>query len=410
MATAERMTAAAWWALAVIGMSTVLAAILLASDPTATDLVLGFSGIALLVLGWFVFGHPRAATEDSSTALIVVVAVAAGLAVAGAPSLAIVQAVVYPMAWVFCGSIRRAIVNNLIVAVGVTIGFLVSLGIEPQQLSTTALTMTLSLGFSIAMGLWISRTTALGEERGRLLAELQGAQSEIAALNRDAGAGAERERLARELHDTIAQDLTGLVMLAQRARRERGTNSETLKLLEESARGALAETRALVAGAAAVTGVAPDGSPATDVDLVGALERLADRFSRETGVAVGVTASRTPALGRDAEVVVLRCAQEALANARKHARASRVSIVLEEVDGRARLTVSDDGTGFDPASAGSGFGLPGMADRLALVHGSLRVDSAPGRGATLVAEVPLTVPAVSRPAGARESGVDTVGA
>lgn len=201
---------------------------------------------------------------------------------------------------------REAVIGNVAVGGAVAVGFLFSIGTEQDDLVQIAFTLTLSLGFSLAMGFWISRMTELGERNGQLLAQLQGAQSEIAALNRDAGAGAERERLARELHDTIAQDFTGLVMLAQRARRERGTNSETLELLEESARGALAETRAPVAGAAAVTGVAPDGSAAPDVDLVGALERLAVRFSRETGIAVDVTASRAPSLGRDAEVVVLR--------------------------------------------------------------------------------------------------------
>ena len=377
-----RMTAAAWWAIAVISMSILMAVLLVVSRPTGTELTLGLSGIGLLLLGWFAFGHSRAATETPSAALITIAAVAAALGVAGNPNFAIMQAVVYPIAWVFARSTAHAIGNNLVIAGGVTVGFLVSLGVEPEQLSTTALTMVLSLGFSIAMGLWISRMTALGEERGRLLAELQGAQTQIATLNRDAGATAEREHLARELHDTIAQDLTGLVMLAQRARRELG-DVETLRLIEENARATLAETRALVAAGAAL------GDETTD--LASALNRLAERFARETGVEVACKLDAGLALDRDAEVVVLRCVQEALGNARKHARASRISIAVTSAEGdahRVRVEIADDGIGFDTASARDGFGLSGMTDRLALVHGTLEVRSAAGAGTTLVAELP----------------------
>lgn len=385
MTRRRRMTAAAWWAIAVIGMSATLAVLLLVSRPTGSELVLGLAGIGLLVLGWFVFGHPRVPSETPSTALIVVVAAAAAVGVAGNPNFAIMQAVLYPMAWVFARSTAQAIGQNVTIAAGVTVGFLVSLGISPDQLPSTALTMVLSLGFSIAMGLWISRMTALGEERGRLLAELQGAQEQIAALHRDAGAAAERERLARELHDTIAQDLTGLVMLTQRARREAVAPDATLAMIEEGARAALGETRALVAAGAALD---TDGLGIDD-----ALRRLAERFERETGVQVTVTIAGDTALSRDAEVVILRCAQEALANARKHARATLIRIEVDRPDpDRVRVTVTDDGIGFDPATAPDGFGIRGMSDRLALVAGTLRVTSAPGAGSVVVAELPVSIP------------------
>ena len=382
MSSTRRMTAAAWWAVAVIGMSTLMTVLLLVSRPTSTELALGLTGIGLLLIGWFTFGHSRAATETPSAALIIIVATAAAIGVAGNPNFAIMQAVVYPIAWVFARSMAQAIVNNIVIAGGVTVGFLVSLGVEPEQLPSTALTMLLSLGFSIAMGLWISRMTALGEERGRLLAELQGAQSQIEALHREAGATAEREHFARELHDTIAQDLTGLVMLAQRARRELG-DSETLRIIEESARATLAETRALVASSAAL------GDDTTD--LASALHRLAERFSRETGVEVTCDVAAELALDRETEVVVLRCVQEALGNARKHARASRIAIAVTAPDGdthRVRVEITDDGIGFDPTTARDGFGLSGMTDRLALVHGTISVQSSPGAGTTLVAELP----------------------
>jgi len=382
VANSRRMTAAAWWAVAVIGMSTMMVALLLVSEPSTLELTLGLVGTGVLVLGWFTLGAQRAATEDPSAALIAVMVVATGLVVSAAPSLAIVQAIVYPMAWVFSRTLRAAVTANVALSAAVTVGFVVSLGFSPSALVQTALTVALSLGFSLAMGFWINRMSALGEERGRLLAELQGAQSQIAALHREAGATAEREHLARELHDTIAQDLTGLVMLAQRAQRERG-NPETLALIEESARSVLADTRALVAAGAAV------GEPGEG--LAATLDRLAARFERETGVQVECAVQPDLSLSRDVDVVVLRCVQEALGNARKHARASRISIEVDRAadsDDRVRVSVTDDGIGFDPITADNGFGLAGLTERLALVRGELSVQSAPGAGTTLTAVLP----------------------
>lgn len=383
-----------WWDAAVLGTASLLAVLLFALTDTPWRIGTGLAGIGLLVLAWVTLGR-RGPTAPTATPFVVAVVLASGLMVASYPTLAIIQVVAYPIAWAYSSTTRRAVLVNVAIALAVGVGFLVSLGTGVDNLVQTALTVTLSLGFSLAMGFWINRMTELGEERGRLLTDLQGAQEQIAALHRDAGAAAERERLARELHDTIAQDLTGLVMLAQRARREAAAPAETLELLEESARGALSETRALVAAGAAVADA--------DIDLVSALHRLAARFARESGVDVHVDAPESLALSRDAEVVVLRCVQEALGNARKHARASRIAIILERVSAagdRVRVRVTDDGIGFDPTSAADGFGLTGMTERLALVHGQLDVRSAPGAGTTLTAELPIgTVPAGRAPAG-----------
>lgn len=376
------MTARRVWSAAVLGMAALLGVLLVITGRDAVDAVLGGAGIALLVAAWFSLGLPRLDDPRGAPLFVAVVAVAVTLMVSASPTLAIVQGIAYPIAWVFCSSIRRAVVQNMVMAAGVTIGFLVRLGTTPDALLQTTFTMIISLGFSLAMGFWIAHMTELGDRNGRLLAELQGAQSQIATLHREAGATAEREHLARELHDTIAQDLTGLVMLAQRARRELG-DSETLRIIEENARATLAETRALVASSAAL------GDESTD--LASALRRLAERFTRETGVDVTCNVAVELALDRETEVVVLRCVQEALGNARKHARASRIAITVtapESDTHRVRVEITDDGIGFDPASARDGFGLSGMTDRLALVHGTLEVRSAAGAGTTLVAELP----------------------
>lgn len=380
-----RMTARHWWWVAVLGMAALAGALALVALQTPWRLALALTGIGMLIVSWALWGDRRVMAGENSVAVILGVALAAGTATAGFASLAILQAIAYPIAWVFSCRLRDALLANLAVALAVGAGFAVSIGTEPDDLLQIVFTQSLALGFSLAMGFWITRMTELGEERGRLLVELQGAQEQIAALNREAGAAAERERLARELHDTIAQDLTGLVMLAQRARREAAAPDGTLAMIEEGARAALGETRALVAAGAALD---TDG-----LGLDGALQRLAERFERETGVQVPLMVADDLTLSRDAEVVVLRCAQEALANARKHARARSVAVTVTPiVDGRVRLEVADDGIGFDAATAPDGFGLSGMNERLALVGGTLRVTSAPGAGTVIVAELPASIP------------------
>jgi signal transduction histidine kinase len=141
----------------------------------------------------------------------------------------------------------------------------------------------------------------------------------------------------------------------------------TLTLIENLATEALTEARALVAS---YTPVSVSGG------LTATLVTLADRFSAETGVSVQVSGD-APDVDREAEVVLLRCAQEALANVRKHARARDVRISLYATDDGAGLTVTDDGVGIG-TQAGNGYGLAGMAERVRLAGGTLEV----GPGAT----------------------------
>jgi signal transduction histidine kinase len=121
------------------------------------------------------------------------------------------------------------------------------------------------------------------------------------------------------------------------------------------------------------------GLPAT-------LAALAERFSTETGVAVTVS-GEAPDVDREAEVVLLRCAQEALANVRKHAHAAKVSIALDAGYEGAELTVTDDGVGIGEQASG-GYGLAGMAERVRLAGGSLRVFSVDSGGTTVRVALP----------------------
>ncbi len=371
-----------WWHVAVTAVTVVLGGMVLLASDDAITRIGALVSLAVFALGWFTVGRQSWRSAGMALAFTGIVIVSVGVAVSFEPYLAIIQCVAYPLIWVIASSTRSAIVANILLSVAVGIGFWFS----TNSLVQVALTAGLSLVFSLALGLWITSIAERSHERQVLLDELREAQGRLAAVNRDAGVASERERLAREIHDTIAQDLTGLVMLTQRARRELAGGhpelaDQQLALIEENALLALAETRGLVAASAPVS-LATGG-------IADALHRLAERFSRETGVTVGVEVPDAGSFDRDAEVVLLRVAQEGLANVRKHAGAESAVIVLSTVDGQARLEVRDDGGGFDTTEASDGFGLNGMRDRLALVHGALDVTSSP-TGTVLVATLPVS--------------------
>jgi len=236
--------------------------------------------------------------------------------------------------------------------------------------------------FAATFGRWINRIIEQSAERARLIAALAAAQGDLARAERDAGVLAERQRMTAEIHDTLAQGFTSIVMLLHAADAADTLDQARLYLGQASrtARENLAEARALIA-----TGppAALDGS-----SLPEAVRRLAGRLAEETGITAecAVTGTVRP-LSAAAEAVVLRCAQEAVANVRKHAVAATVALGLDYQPGKVLLRVRDDGTGFDPAR-GRGHGLTSMRSRVAGTGGTLDVSSAPGIGTTVTVEVP----------------------
>jgi signal transduction histidine kinase len=195
----------------------------------------------------------------------------------------------------------------------------------------------------------------------------------------------ERRRLARELHDETGQALTSVLL--------------GLKAVEEATdeadmRSAAAELRELVVATLQdVRRLAVELRPKAldDFGLEPALERLAQSFSEQTGIAVDVeSALAGNRLPPDVETALYRIVQEALTNVVKHAQARRVSILITQRPGWAAAVIEDDGRGFDPKSTrDGGMGLVGMRERMALLDGRLDVESTPGSGSTIRAEVPL---------------------
>jgi signal transduction histidine kinase len=217
-----------------------------------------------------------------------------------------------------------------------------------------------------------------------LVAELAASRAESARLSREAGVAAERERLAREIHDTLAQGFTSIVTLAQAVEPELETDTAAAKrhieLIRTTARENLAEARAMVAE---LTPIALH-----DSSLPAAIQRLCDRLSAEADVAVTLRAEDDlPVLGMATDVVLLRAVQEAFANVRKHAQATSVTVNLSSPGDALRLSVADNGIGLDDEHA-EGYGLRGMRSRVTQVGGTMSVSSTPGGGTTVVVEVP----------------------
>jgi signal transduction histidine kinase len=256
---------------------------------------------------------------------------------------------------------------------------------NPGSVAFVLGTVVLGLAFSLAFGTWISRIIEQSRERARLIERLEAAQAQLSDLSRQAGTLAERQRLAGEIHDTIAQGLTSIVMLLQAADGEIGADPPEARrhvgLAAQTARESLAEARAMVA---ALTPAHLEGGP-----LHEALGRLTDRIGAELGIAARfeVLGPARP-LPATAEVVLLRAAQEALANVRKHAGAADVRMILSYQSQAVRLDIRDDGAGFDPDQVNGGYGLRGMRSRILQVGGSLLVRARPGAGTSLSVEVP----------------------
>lgn len=237
-------------------------------------------------------------------------------------------------------------------------------------------------------GLWMYRVVGARDERARLLAaDLERTQRQLAEAQRRQGAAEERERLAREIHDTLAQGFASIVVLAEAARiglgAEPGRSARQLMSIERTARENLAEARALVESASRA-GPAPQGGPPPSVART--LRRTLDRFAEDTGLRVGADLPDVEC-DQTTRIALLRCTQESLANVRRHAAASTVGVVLEEHPHGIELEITDDGRGFAVGDSG-GFGLEGMRRRLAELGGELTVTSSPGDGTRVLAMIP----------------------
>lgn len=342
---------------------------------------LGVAGaLTCLVLWYLLFGRRviRADNEGWPAYLFLLgTLVLAGVQLMFAPANPLVLFMLYPM--IFMAVPLYAAVPAVVLASLVQIGLMLGRDVPEGELLPPVVGMVIS----ILMGTFIDRTTRESNHRAALIVELKASQAEVARLSREAGTATERARLAREIHDTLAQGFTSIVTLVQAAESEldgdRAKVRKHLDLAVRTARENLSEARNLVA---ALTPSALDTGTLDD-----AIRRQVERLREETEIdATYRTVGGVGELPTAVEVVLLRAAQEALSNVRKHAGARTVNVVLRFGADSVTLTVTDDGVGF--ASGTEGFGLSGMRARVEQVSGTLVIQSAPGNGTRLELEVP----------------------
>jgi two-component system nitrate/nitrite sensor histidine kinase NarX len=246
--------------------------------------------------------------------------------------------------------------------------------------------------------LWIGRRSAapFSERDRQFLTTLSGLASiavtsaRMRESERQGAILAERERIARELHDSLAQVL-GAVHLRLRSLGSRAdveaTQAIALELTEladaceegyRDARGAILDLH---------------HSSRTDRDLLDGLRAYLDKYSHQCGIAISLDTAleHDLTLPPSSEIQIIRVVQEALTNVRKHSGAASAVVRIAQADGKATFAIEDNGRGFDPSGAlleRDGFGLHAMRQRMELIGGTLLTDSAPGRGTRVVATVP----------------------
>ena len=259
-------------------------------------------------------------------------------------------------------------------------------GVEPEAV----LSIVGSTALAIILGLFIHAITTQSAKRQEALDALATARVDVAEAARHAGVLEERQRMAREIHDTVAQSLSSIVMLLEAAEQETPATAIRahghLDQARHTARDGLADLRR------SVLALRPE--LLRDASLPGALDIVVQRWSERTGSTASTRVLGEPyPLDPEAEVTLLRVAQEALANVSKHAHAHSVSVTLSFAEQETTLDIRDDGRGMSAARRSmsgerGGFGLQAMQQRLAAVGGRVAIASAPARGTTIVATVP----------------------
>ncbi|OJX80424.1 MAG: hypothetical protein BGO91_08430 [Leifsonia sp. 71-9] len=348
--------------------------------------------LALLPLFWSVVRRGSVPDDSPRSIVYCLVATAAYLVALSLSDWANVALfVLSPQFFLLLSFYPAAIAIVLVNAGGVVVRWAIG-DIPPVSIVDVSGMTLLLIAFSIFFGHRVAAVSKQSAERGRLIDRLRQQQNEIAQLSEQQGAAAERERIAREMHDTLAQGFTSIVTLGHAVQGELDADPAAarrhVELMTETAQENLQESRRIIA---AMTPGRLNGSPLPEV-----LERVVARFAEESGVSAGfVVDGRARPAPPAVDVVALRLLQESLSNVRKHAAARTVDVELAYLPDAVRLRVTDDGRGFDRDAPRGGYGLDGMAARVREAGGRFTVESTPGLGTGITAELPA--PAVTAP-------------
>jgi signal transduction histidine kinase len=375
------------WDVYIAGVCLVaMATVLLLNDRAPGNMPVAIAALTGIIVCTMTFGRRVLGAKDFNWHAVAFVSLVLGLFVLGlCAATAAVAAIpaMYPLIFATLPLPAALVVSMAVTVTPLLIALMIHGTGWPNMPVAVAVTLVGVVAAPV-IGTVIVTSVRQREKLAALVAELAATRAESARLSREAGAAAERERLAREIHDTLAQGFTSIVALAQAVEPELDNDTAAAKrhveLIRSTARENLAEARAMVA----------ELNPAAldEGSLPAVIGRQCERLSAETGVAVNMRSDdELPLLGMATDVVLLRAAQEAFANIRRHAQASRVSVELSRSDGCVRLSVADNGIGLGDQHT-EGFGLRGMRTRAAQVGGIMSVTPTPGGGTTVNVEVP----------------------
>jgi signal transduction histidine kinase len=290
---------------------------------------------------------------------------------------------------------RRGVLAVVVTTVGVAVSGLLGAGDWPAPVGFL-LGPVIGAGVAVGVSLGLESVAALYQERDQALRELSSARDHLAAARLEAAVAAERSRLARDIHDTLAQGFSAVELLLRTAELrlpEDDIVRRHVSQARDTARQNLDEARRFVQ---ALTPGDLEG-----VTLLGALQRLGDRVALASGVAVNVSMTgRSRPLPVPVETALVRVAQSALGNVVEHSGARSADVTLSFLQNGAGvpdtvvLDIVDDGCGFDPSSArrgpARGFGISGMRTRIEELGGSLAIESTEGEGTALAVRLPVT--------------------
>ncbi len=240
------------------------------------------------------------------------------------------------------------------------------------------------LFISTIMGGFISSIIKQSTDRQRLIDDLTRSRANLMKVEREAGRLIERQRLARDIHDTLAQHFTSIIIHLSAAKHSNPESVQSeVQQAEDAAREGLEEIRRIV------WDMRPE--QIEKASLIEAVEELAARWSAENSVQVKMNVTGTPrSLPSSAETAILRISQEALHNIHKHAQAKNVNITFSFMEDMFVMDIADDGMGFDPSKTSNGFGLKTMRGRIEELSGILTIESERGGGTVIAVSLPIS--------------------
>jgi signal transduction histidine kinase len=379
----------------VLGVTTVLYLALSEQDGRAKAISLGLVVLTGAWMAWWFSAHPEwRERQDLMAVFIIGLLVLYGFLGLRETWFGAVSYAVYVYAsevlkpkWMFVAVASTAFLATVSIFGGIPLG-----SQFPAFVVFAVLFITLACTFTFVGHV----TTAQSHKRKEMVAQLAATMEENAGLHaqlliqaREAGVLDERQRMAREIHDTLAQGFTGIITQLEAAEQTgdwRGRVATSVRLAREN----LAEARR------SVHALRP--APLANAGLPEALTEVVEGWSGANGVAVEMTTTGTARpMHPEVEVALLRTAQEALTNVAKHAGASRVGLTLSYMEDVVTLDVRDDGVGFDPdVPRAEGFGLLTMRQRVSRLAGAFEVESEPGCGTAVSASVPA-IPMAAAP-------------